>query len=121
MGADGFHDFVRELFAGLGPVQVKRMFGGAGVYAEGAMFALIATEAIYLKVDETLKVELKAQGCGPFVWLPKSGPRAGERVEMGYWLMPEAALDDPDLAAVWGRKALDAAKSKPKPRAKRKI
>ncbi len=120
MVTDGFHDFVRELFAGLGPVQVKRMFGGAGAYADGVMFALIADDAIYLKVDEALKVELKAQGCGPFVWLPRSGPRAGEPVEMGYWLMPESALDDPDLAAVWGRKALEAAQSKQKLRAKRK-
>ena len=42
MAADSFHEFVRELFAGLGPVQIKRMFGGAGGYADGVMFLLIA-------------------------------------------------------------------------------
>jgi len=120
MAADGFHDFVRELFAGLGPVQVKRMFGGAGVYADGVMFGLLADDVIHLKTDDAMKAELKAEGCGPFVWIPAKGPRAGEHVEFGYWRMPEAALDDPDLAAEWGRKALAAAKAAATHKTKRK-
>jgi DNA transformation protein and related proteins len=120
MARDSFHEFVRELFAGLGPVQVKRMFGGAGGYAEGVMFLLLADDAIYLKADEALKAELKAEGCGPFVWTPESGPRAGEKLEMGYWRLPDAALDDPELAVAWGRKALAVAKARAKAKAKRK-
>jgi len=122
MSGDSFHDFVRELFAGLGPVHVKRMFGGAGAYADGVMFALLADDAIYLKADDALKAELKAEGCGPFVWIPESGPRKGEHVEMGYWRLPDTALDDPDEAAIWGRKALVVAKAKAaakKPKRKR--
>ncbi|MEZ5996281.1 MAG: TfoX/Sxy family protein [Hyphomonadaceae bacterium] len=115
-----FHDFVRELFSGLGTVQVKRMFGGAGGYADGVMFLLIADDTIYLKVDDALKAELAAAGSGPFVWTPQKGPRAGEKVEMGYWRLPESALDDPDEAAAWGRKALAIAKFRPKPKPKRK-
>ncbi|MCR6643409.1 MAG: TfoX/Sxy family protein [Terricaulis sp.] len=72
MAGDSFHDFVRELFAGLGPIQIKRMFGGAGVYAEGRMFALLADEVIYLKADAALKAALEVQGCGPFVWAPQA-------------------------------------------------
>jgi len=113
---NSFHDFVRELFAGMGPVHVKRMFGGAGVYADGVMFALLAEETIYLKADEALKASLRALGCGPFVWVPESGPRKGEHVEMGYWRLPDDALDDPDLAAAWGHKALAVAKAKAKKR-----
>ena len=30
----------------------KRMFGGTGIYAEGAMFAIAHDERIYLKVDD---------------------------------------------------------------------
>ena len=111
-GGATFHDFVREQFSGLGPISVKSMFGGAGVYAEGLMFALLADDTIYLKADTALKAELKAEGCGPFVWTPESGPRAGEKVEMGYWKLPDAALDDPQLATEWGRKALMVARSK---------
>lgn len=107
----GFNAFVRELFAGMGTVQVKRMFGGAGVYADGLMFALLAGDVIYLKTDAELRALLSDEGCAPFVWTPQSGPRAGERVEMGYWSLPDAALDDPDAAAAWGRRALAVAKA----------
>jgi DNA transformation protein len=118
--ADSFHEFVKELFAGLGPVQIKRMFGGAGGYGDGVMFLLLADDAIYLKVDDALKAELRAQGCGPFVWEPQNGPRAGEKVEMGYWRLPDSALDDPDEAAAWGRKALAVAKAKAKNKSAKK-
>ena len=123
MAADSFHDFVRELFAGLGNVTVKRMFGGAGIYAEGLMFAMIAEEAIYLKADAALKAELGKVGSAPFIWTPGTGLRAGKKVEMSYWRLPDAALDDPGLAAQWGRKALNVARAKAnatkKPRTKR--
>lgn len=115
-----FHDFVRELFAGLGPVQIKPMFGGAGVYARARMFALLADDVIYLKTDEALRRALEAQGCGPFVWEPSSGPRAGEKLAMSYWRIPDAALDDPDLAAAWGAKALAVARAKPAAKRKSK-
>jgi len=120
--ADSFHDFVRELFADLAPIQVKRMFGGAGVYADGVMFGLLADDTIYLKADDALKAALTEEGCGPFVWTPSSGPRAGEKIDMGYWRLPDAALDDPELAAEWGAKALAVAKAKAKakPKAKKK-
>ncbi len=118
--ADGFHDFVRELFAGLGPIQIKRMFGGAGGYRDGVMFLLIAADVIYLKTDEALRAELGREASGPFLWQPQKGPRAGETVEMSYWRLPEAAMDDPDEAAIWGRKAFAVAKAKAAARPLRK-
>lgn len=100
-----FHALVTELFAPLGPVDVKRMFGGAGVFSQGLMFGLIADDVLYLKADHALHEALAAEGSQRFVWVPSSGPRAGEAVPMSYWSMPEAALDDPELASVWGRRA----------------
>ena len=114
MAGDSFHDYVKELFAGMGRVEIKRMFGGAGGYAEGLMFLLLADDTIHIKVDDALKAELREEGSGPFVWEPQSGPRKGEKVDLGYWRLPDAALDDPDLAAEWGRKALAVAKAKAK-------
>ncbi|MFN3465823.1 MAG: TfoX/Sxy family protein [Terricaulis sp.] len=120
MAGDSFHEFVKELFAGVGPVHTKRMFGGAGGYADGVMFLLLADDTIYLKVDDALKTELGAEGCGPFVWEPQSGPRAGEELDLGYWRLPDSALDDPEEAAMWGRKALAVAKAKAAARKPRK-
>ncbi|MEZ5957995.1 MAG: TfoX/Sxy family protein [Hyphomonadaceae bacterium] len=116
--ADSFHEYVKELFAGLGPVQIKRMFGGAGGYADGVMFLLLADDTIHIKVDEALKVELREEGSGPLEWTPQNGPRAGETIDLGYWRLPDSALDDPDEAALWGRKALAIAKAKAKPKKK---
>lgn len=112
MAAESFHAFVTELFAGLGRVQIKRMFGGAGGYADGVMFLLLGDDTIYLKADDALKAELEGEGCGPFVWEPQNGPRKGEKIDLGYWRLPDSALDDPDEAARWGRKALAVAKAK---------
>jgi DNA transformation protein len=122
--ADSFHEYVKELFAGLGPVQIKRMFGGAGGYADGVMFLLLADETIHIKADEALKAELREEGSGPFEWIPQNGPRAGEKIDLGYWRLPDSALDDPDEAVAWGRKALVIARAKAaakKPKAKRAV
>ncbi|HET9230461.1 MAG TPA: TfoX/Sxy family protein [Vitreimonas sp.] len=112
MAQDSFHAYVKELFAGVGRVEIKRMFGGAGGYSAGLMFLLLADDTIHIKADDALKAELREEGSGPFVWEPQSGPRKGEKVDLGYWRLPDAALDDPDLAAEWGRKALAIAKAK---------
>ncbi|MCR9128125.1 MAG: TfoX/Sxy family protein [Alphaproteobacteria bacterium] len=103
-----FMDFACELFSGLGPTRARRMFGGAGVYAHDLMFALIADDVIHIKAEGALAEDLEAEGCGAFVFTPKSG----EPAEMGYRRLPEAALDEPELACEWGRRALDLALSK---------
>lgn len=117
--ADSFHEYVKELFAGVGPVQIKRMFGGAGGYADSVMFLLLGNDTIHIKVDEALKAELREQGSGPFEWTPQKGPRTGEKMDLGYWRLPDSALDDPDEAAGWGRKALAVAKAKAAAKSKR--
>ena len=104
----GFHAFVEELFAGFGPVRIKRMFGGAGIYAGEVMFGLIDDETIYLKADEALKGELAAEGS--VAWVYSRAP--GKWEETSYWRLPETALDDPDEAAAWARKALAVAEAK---------
>jgi DNA transformation protein len=103
-----FMDFACELFSDLGPTRARRMFGGAGVYAQDVMFALIADDVVYVKADGALAEDLEAEGCEAFVFTPKSGPPT----QMGYYRLPESALDEPELAAAWGRRALDLALSK---------
>jgi DNA transformation protein len=98
--------FAEELFAALG-VSTRRMFGGAGLYAEGVMFALIDdSEAIFLKADAALRAELAAEGSYPWVYTYPSGPKAGQSMETGYMSLPDGALDEPAAACDWGRRAL---------------
>jgi DNA transformation protein len=117
-------EFIRELFAPFGPVTVKCMFGGAGIWADGLMFALVFDGAIFLKVDETGIPDFEHEGSKPFVYTrAKSKGRVG-RASLSYWRLPERLYDDPDELAVWARRALAIAerkKFKPRGRAKRKV
>lgn len=100
-----FTDFVQELFAPLGGVSIRRMFGGAGIYCRGLMFGLIADDTIYLKADGESKTAFEARGCGPFVYDGKNRP-----VQMSYWQLPADLIDDPDEAVAWARTALEVAR-----------
>ena len=95
-------DAIADLFAAFGPVAVKRMFGGAGLYADGLMFALWAGETFYLKADAALAEDLKGRGSVPFSYEAKGVVRTMG----GYWSVPEAALDDADDLAALARRAL---------------
>jgi DNA transformation protein len=108
-------ELVTELFSGLGSVSVRRMFGGAGVYAQGIMFAVVLDDVVYLKVDDALRAELEAEGSVPWVYL-----RDGQPVQMGFSSLPDAALDDPVEACAWGRRALEVAATKQAAKATRK-
>jgi DNA transformation protein and related proteins len=95
-------EHVRDLFAGVGPVEVRRMFGGAGVYLGDACFALLVDGAIFMRGDEALGADYAAAGSKQWVYA-RSGRGA---VAMPYWSLPESALDDPDEAAAWARRSL---------------
>ncbi len=116
-------EFIRELFAPFGAVTVKRMFGGAGIWSAGLMFALVFDGAIFLKVDETSIPDFAREGSKPFVYTrAKSKDRVG-RASLSYWRLPERLYDDPEELAIWARRALAIAgrkKFKPRGRGKRK-
>lgn len=101
-----FEAFLIDHLEGLGVVSVRRMFGGAGVYASGVMFGLIADDRLYLKTDQTLRSELEEMGSEAFIWVR---PSDGKQVDMGYVSLPETAMDDTEEAVLWCRKAVDVA------------
>ncbi|HEX6957489.1 MAG TPA: TfoX/Sxy family protein [Ferrovibrio sp.] len=100
-----FIAFVQELFAPLGGVSLRRMFGGAGIYCRGVMFGLVVDDTIYLKADEESRKAFEAHGCGPYVYRANGKP-----VVMSYWQMPAELVDDADEALVWARRALGVAR-----------
>jgi DNA transformation protein len=105
--SDGFIELLKDSLCGLGPVSVRRMFGGAGVYADGVMFGLIVDDTFYLKADDETKSAFEAEGLAPFVYHGSGGT-----VAMSYWRIPERLLDDPDELVGWARTALDVARRK---------
>ena len=99
-------DDIGELFAAFGKVTVKRMFGGAGIYAEATMFALVDDGVIYLKVDAQNLPTFERERMPPFTYATKGGKRAA----MSYRRMPDRLYDDPEELAAWARAALAAAR-----------
>jgi DNA transformation protein len=99
-------DDIRELFAAFGTVTVRRLFGGAGIYAEETMFALAHDGVIYLKVDAHTAAAFERESLAPFTYTT----RHGKRGVMSYRRMPDRLYDDPDELAAWAREALAAAR-----------
>jgi DNA transformation protein len=109
---------VIETMRQFGAVEVRSMFGGWGLYHQGTFFALIAADALYLKVDDENRPQFEARGLKPFVYETK----VGERIAMHYHAVPEEALESADEMTVWAKSAYGAAlraaaaKKVPKPR-----
>ena len=69
-----FVDNVLDLLGAWGGVAARKMFGGYGLYRQGLMFALVADDVLYFKVDDQNRAEFTAAGMGPFVYEGKSKP-----------------------------------------------
>ena len=101
---DAFVDYVLELFAPAGSASARRMFGGHGVYVDGAMVAIVFEGRLFLKVDDATRAEFVAAGCAPFVYTGQQAP-----IEMSYWSVPEQALESAEDMAPWLARASGAA------------
>lgn len=96
---------LEEMLTPLGPVMVKRMFGGFGVFLDGLMFGLVTDDQLYLKTGEGGRSMFEAEGLGPFTYTKKGGPA----VLTSYYRAPERLLDDQDEMLEWARAAHRAA------------
>lgn len=99
-----FADFVLEQMTDIPDVAKRALFGGFGIYRGGLMFALIANEQLYFKVDEILAQEFIAMGLPPFVYSGKNGSTA-----LKYHLAPEAVFEEAEQMARWSDKAYQCA------------
>ena len=100
-----FVDQVLGLLLPLGPVRARAMFGGWGVYLDDTMFALIAGDELFLKIDGETEATFADAGAEPFVY-----SRGGESFTMSYRKAPGGSLDDPGALLPWAEMALAAAK-----------
>lgn len=105
-GHDAFAETLLELLAPLGPVQIRRMFGGSGIFLDGLMFGLVADDVLYLKADAETTADFEAEGLEPF----RYGRSDGRVTVMSYWQAPERLLDEADEMVIWARKAVSVAR-----------
>jgi DNA transformation protein and related proteins len=101
------NEFVEFVLEGLQPlrgVSARRMFGGWGIYKDGVMFALIAYDQLYLKVDDGNRAAYEDAGLPYFTYGEKGKP-----IRMPYREAPSEGFDDPEILCAWAREAYAAA------------
>src|SRR5580658_4244623 len=116
-------EFIHELFGQFGPVTVRRMFSGAGIFRDGLMFGLIIRDVVYLKADEGNIADFEREGCAPFTYMRGKAPGRPSQHALPYWRLPERLYDDPDELAAWAARAFAIAERKkivPRAQPKRK-
>lgn len=99
-----FATWVSDQMQCIGPVTVRSMFGGYGLFLEGLMLGLIADDVLYLKVDTQSKADFLQEGLQPFEYA-----RNGKPFAMSYFEAPESVFDDQEIMRDWASKAYEAA------------
>lgn len=101
---DEFVSYLEEFLQNIGPVRAKRMFGGYGLFLDGLMFALIADDTLYFKVDDENRPDFESLGLEAFSYEKKGKP-----FKLSYYQCPEEAIENQRMITEWGNKAYAAA------------
>jgi DNA transformation protein len=93
-----------DLFASIGTVHTKRMFGGYGVYVDDVFVAIVTGDSLYLKTDEQTQARFAQAGGEQFSFTARAKVQATH-----FWTPPAEAMDSPALMRPWARMAWEAA------------
>lgn len=91
-------NFIIDQLSEFGEVNVKRMFGGIGIFHKGLMFAKIGGDKLRLKVDENNKDDFESKGMKPYYSEKK-------KKGMPYWEVPIDVIENKTLLAEWAQKS----------------
>ena len=116
---DGLLAWVQEALEPLGAVSMRKMMGGATLYLDGTIFAILDEDQIWFKSDAESDAVWDAEGCERFSITFKDG-----RIDtMNYRRGPLDVYDDPEAMQRWARLAVEAglrSAAKKKPRSSKK-
>ncbi len=110
----GLYAWVREALAPIGEVTMRKMMGGATLYLDGTIFAILHGEDIWFKADKESDAIWDAEGC------PKFSITLGDgRVDvMNYRRAPLDVHDDVEAMQRWAQLAVEAGERRPVKRRK---
>jgi len=102
--SDAQIEAIHDLFAGIGPITTRKMFGGLGIYAEGTIFAVLMSDGtIRLKGVGEMAQTFDAEGWERWTYTRDGSDKI---TAMPYWALPDALLDDAEAASDWADRAL---------------
>ena len=101
---EGLLAWVEESVEPIGRLSMRKMMGGATLYLDGTIFAILVDGEIWLKSDAEADAIWDAQGCERFSVTFKDG-----RVDtMNYRRAPTDVYDDADAMRTWAALAVEA-------------
>jgi len=98
--SNDFLEYILDQLSHWGDVTSRRLFGGAGLYRDGKIFALLSDNIMYLKVDETNTEKYVKSGSSPFKPFPN------RPTIMSYFEVPPDILEDSEKLIEWAKEAL---------------
>jgi DNA transformation protein len=107
---EGLIAWVAEATEPLGGLTKRAMMGGATLYLDGQVFAILDDDALWFKSDATSDAAWDAAGCERFSFTLGDG-RVGT---MNYRRAPDDVYDDADAMRQWARLGLEAGLRAPK-------
>lgn len=101
---EGLYAWVQEALEPLGSVTMRKMMGGATLYLDGTIFAILDEGEIWFKGDAETDTIWDAEGCERFSVTFKDG-----RVDtMNYRRGPSDVYDEPEAMQRWAQLAVEA-------------
>ena len=111
---DGLLAWIEEALEPLGRVTRRAMMGGATLYLDGTVFAIIADDDLWFKADKLSDAEWDAAGCERFMF-----EMSGKVATMNYRRAQADVHDDADAMRRWASLAVEAGLRAPKKRPRR--
>ena len=99
-------NFVIDKLSQIGDVRSRAMFGGYGIFYEGSMFALIAEDTLYFKVNESNRGMYEKARSKPF-------PHG-----ISYWEVPTEVIEENTKLHDWANISIEIAREAAKKRKK---
>ncbi|KQN25376.1 competence protein TfoX [Sphingomonas sp. Leaf33] len=107
----GLIEWIAECTAPLGTLTKRAMMGGATLYLDGQVFAILTSDGVLrFKADAVSDAVWDAEGADRFTFAFDDG-RVGS---MNYRRAPDNVFDDPDAMLRWARLGLEAGLRAPK-------
>ena len=103
--SEDYLKFIQDQLSEFGEFEIKKMFGGIGLFREGLMFGKIGGDTFRLKVDETNQKDYEEKGMKPYY----SGKK---KKGMPYWEVPADVLENKSELVKWAQKSVDVALGK---------
>jgi DNA transformation protein len=112
---EGLYAWVQEALESVGRVSMRKMMGGATLYLDGTIFAIMDEGELWFKADAETNAIWDAEGCERFSVTFKGGTVD----TMNYRRAPTDVYDEPEAMQRWASLAVEAglrsaAKKRPK-------